>query len=164
MRAIMPLVKNQIISVLNDLIETCRDGDQGFKDAADDIKDIDTEKTLLQFSRQRNNFAHELEKIVLSLGGEVEFSGSFLGVLHRRWMDVKYAIAGSDPTSILIECIRGEKAALGHYEDALSKGLPEDIYPTVKRQFSEVQAAYEQLIAFKDTVLLASYKTRKSEQ
>lgn len=157
----MPLMKHQIISVLNDLIETCRDGDQGFKDAADDIKDTETERVLLHFSRQRNNFAHELEKIVLSLGGEVEFSGSLLGVLHRRWMDIKYAIAGSDPDSILIECIRGEKAALGHYQDALFKGLPEDIITIVKRQYNEIQAAFEQLGLLKDAVLLASYKTRK---
>lgn len=160
----MPLLKHQVISVLNDLIEICRDGDQGFKDAADDIKDVDSERTLLNFSRQRSNFAHELEKIVLSLGGEVEFSGSLLGILHRRWMDVKYAFAGSDPDSILIECIRGEKAALRHYEDALSKGLPADINDIVKRQFNEIQASYEQIISIKDAVLLTSYKAKKTSR
>ena len=160
----MPLLKNQIISVLNDLIEICRDGDQGFKDAADDIKDVDAERTLLNFSRQRNNFAHELEKLVLSFGGEVEFSGSLLGVLHRRWMDIKYAVAGSDPDSILTECIRGEKAALRHYEDALGKGLPEDIHNIVLKQNSEIQTAFEQIILVKDAVLLEAYKTRKSER
>ena len=99
---------------------------------------------------------------IISLGGEVEFSGNLLGVLHRRWMDVKYAVAGSDPDSILIECIRGEKAALRHYEDALSKGLPEKIRDIVKRQFTEIQTAYEQLISIKDAVLLETYKTKKA--
>lgn len=142
----MPLMVNNMISVINGLIEICKDGEQGFKDAADDVRDIELTKLFTEYSTQREKFLYELQDIAKTFGSDVEFSGSILGVLHRRWMDIKFSIAGSNSESILRECIRGERSAVRKYKEALDLDLPSPIAVIVKRQSVEIQGAYDMLI------------------
>ncbi len=158
----MPAPNKEIRAILKVLLETCRDGEQGYKNAADDVKDDEIEKILLKYSRQRNEFTRELEKIITGMGGEVEFAGSILGVLHRRWMDVIFAVAGSDAESILNECLRGENAAINKYEEHLNKDLPGDIKKIVVTQYNEIKAAYEEIKGLKESLLIGSYKSHKT--
>jgi uncharacterized protein (TIGR02284 family) len=141
----MTLPDKKVISILEDLVEICKDGEQGFKDAADDTKEEELSKTLLGYSLQREQFMIELNNVIKLLGGEVEFSGSIFGVLHRRWMDVRFGIAGSNSESILKECVRGESAALKKYKMALSAGLPEEILNIVNRQYIDIQRVYDSI-------------------
>ena len=150
----MALSNREIVAVLKDLIEVCKDGEQGFKDAADDVKDDGIKKTLLKYSEQRGIFFAMLEAVVRKLGGEIEFAGSILGILHRRWMDVKFSIAGSNSESILRECLRGEKAALKAYEKVINRELPEDILKMVRQQYDEIKEADEHLIKLAETLNL----------
>ncbi len=141
----MALSNKKIISILEDLVEICKDGEQGFKDAADDTKDEELGKTLLAYSHQREQFTIELNDVIKSLGGEVEFSGSIFGVLHRRWMDVRFGIAGSNSESILKECLRGEHQALKKYKEAISHGLQDQILNLVSRQYIDIQGVYDSI-------------------
>jgi len=148
----MALNNREVVSVLKDLIEVCKDGEQGYKDAADDVKDNEVQKILIKYSQQRGIFFAELDGIVRKLGGEIEFAGSILGILHRRWMDIKFGIAGSNTESILSECIRGEKSALKSYEKVIDRELPEDILKIVRRQYVEINEAYEHLIKLAESL------------
>jgi uncharacterized protein (TIGR02284 family) len=148
----MPLKNSEVVSILKDLIEVCKDGEQGYKNAADDVKDEEIKKILLKYSEQRGIFFAQLEAVVRSLGGEVEFAGSILGILHRRWMDVKFGVAGSNTESILKECIRGEKSAIKTYEKFINHDLPENIKKTVQYQYSEINEAYEHLVKVGETL------------
>jgi uncharacterized protein (TIGR02284 family) len=55
---------NELISILNDLIEVCKDGEQGYKNASDDVKDVTVKQILLKYSEQRGRFYSELLYIV----------------------------------------------------------------------------------------------------
>lgn len=142
----MPLKNREIISILKDLIEVCKDGEQGYKDAADDVKDSEVQKVLLKYSEQRGAYFSELQYVVKKLGGELEFSGTILGILHRRWMDVKFAVAGSNTESILNECLRGEKSAINNYEKAIAREFPPEIMNLVKRQYDGITEACEDIM------------------
>jgi uncharacterized protein (TIGR02284 family) len=120
-------------------MEVCKDGEQGYKDASDDVKDKELTEMLLAFSEQRGRFVEELRYIVHQLGGATEFSGSILGILHRRWMDVKFGIAGSNPDSVLRECLRGEKAAIKKYEIHLDNNLPANILTIIRNQYDAIK-------------------------
>ena len=61
---------DEIISVLNDLIETCKDGEHGFHDAADAAGDRRLEELFRTYSEQRGRFASELQEEVRKLGGD----------------------------------------------------------------------------------------------
>jgi uncharacterized protein (TIGR02284 family) len=136
-------MNNEAVSVLNDLIETCRDGEQGFKAAAERAEDADLKHVFSRFSSQRATFKHELEVQVERYGGTPADLGHAAGLAHRGWMAVKAAVSRDDDQSLLDECERGEDFAKKAYTDALGKALPSDLRPIVMRQADDVRAAHD---------------------
>src|SRR6187455_1662390 len=104
---------DDVISTLNSLIETCKDGQLGFKEAAEGVERSDLKSAFYEFSQQRAEFAGVLQGLVRSLGGEPEDDGSMSGAFHRSWIDIKAAVTGRDEEAILNECERGEDYAKG---------------------------------------------------
>ena len=90
-------------SALNDLIETLRDGQEGFKQASEAVKDPQLKSLFIEYSQQRSGFATALQSQVQSLGNEPETS-SAIGALHRGWINLKSAVTGGDDHAILAEC------------------------------------------------------------
>ena len=121
----------KITSTLNDLIETCRDGQNGFREATENVKSPDLKAFLNEVATERAQFVNELQLEVRRLGGEPETTGSAAGALHRAWIDIKGTLAGKDDHTILVECERGEDSAVEAYTDALKQGLPTAIHQTV---------------------------------
>ena len=138
------------ISCLNGLIETCKDGQNGFKEAAEGVERSDLKSLFYEFSQQRAQFAGELQSLVQSLGGDPETTGSTLGALHRGWIDIKSAVTGRDEEAILNECERGEDSAKNNYKAALTENLPANIREVVETQYSSVQAAHDRVKALRD--------------
>ena len=66
-----PLSNDTVVSTLNGLIQTCRDGQEGFKDAAEGIDRSDLKSLFYEFSQQRAEFAGVLQGLVRSLGGVI---------------------------------------------------------------------------------------------
>src|SRR5918999_4126680 len=102
----------EVISTLNNLIETCRDGQNGFQTAAEGVQKSELKTLFHTYSQQRARFAGELQDEVRRLGGDPEDSGSVAASLHRGWMGLKSVISGSDDAAILAECERGEDSAV----------------------------------------------------
>ena len=133
------------ISVLNDLIQTCKDGQEGFQTAAEGVKNSSLKSLFSEFDLQRAQFAGILQQEVNRLGGSPETSGSFSGSLHRGWMNIKSAVTGSDESAVIAECERGEDATREAYQNALKKHLPDDVRSIVEGQFSEVKKAHHKI-------------------
>ena len=131
-----------VASVLNDLIETCKDGQEGFKKAAEKVKESSLKSLFSKYSAQRAAYAQELQSAVTQLGGEPETSGHVAAALHRGWINLKEALAKDEDKAIIFECEAGEDAAMKAYKEALSKGLPTDVQMLVQRQFAGVQEAH----------------------
>src|SRR5690349_1156699 len=119
-----PDSNDDVISTLNGLIETCKDGQDGFKEAAEGVERSDLKSLFYEFSQQRAQFAGELQSIVQSLGGDPENSGSMAAAIHRGWINIKSAVTGKDEGAILNECERGEDSAKNAYKSALEEALP----------------------------------------
>ena len=82
--------QKEIISTINSLIETLKDGQEGFKEAAEAVKDSDLKSLFSEFSEQRARFAAELQSEAMSLGEtEPEESSSATA-----------AIRGSSPSAV----------------------------------------------------------------
>lgn len=139
------MTNDNTISTLNNLIETCKDGQQGFKDAAEGVDNSQLKTVFYDYSQQRARFAGELQDAVRNLGGEPEDSASFSGSIHRGWINIKSAVTGSDETAILNECERGEDVAVKEYQKALDQDLPENIAEVVRRQYGEIQEAHDRI-------------------
>jgi uncharacterized protein (TIGR02284 family) len=133
---------DKAVSTLNTLIETCKDGKEGFRTAAEAVKNPQV-KTM--FAREREEFATELQQQVRALGGEPEQSSSMAGAMHRGWMNIKSAVTGKDEKAVIAEAERGEDVAVKQYQNALSEGLPSTVRPVVEQQFSRVKAAHDRV-------------------
>jgi uncharacterized protein (TIGR02284 family) len=139
----MAIDTKDVRSVLNDLIQTCKDGQKGFLDAAEHILDPNVKAMFLEFSQQRSRFAGELQQEVTRLRGEPETNGSTAGALHRGWIDFKAKVSGQNDQAAIREAERGEDAAVTAYQKALEKTLPEDIRDILERQFKGVLDAHK---------------------
>ena len=142
---------DDVISTLNGLIETCKDGQEGFTTAAEGIERSDLKSLFYEFAQQRSQFAGELQSLVQSMGGDPENSASLAGTIHRGWINIKSAVTGQDEASILNECERGEDSAKNMYKDALQSGLPANVLETVQQQYTSVQAAHDRIKALRDS-------------
>jgi len=142
---------DKVVSTLNDLIETCRDGQEGFKEAAENVKNPDLKTFLNQCSAERAQCISELGLKVRRLGGDPEKSGSTAGALHRAWMDIKGTFSGKDDHAILSECERGEDSAVQAYKDAINGGkLPANILTVVQRQLTMIQQTHDRVKQMRD--------------
>ncbi len=133
------------ISVLNDLIQTCKDGQEGFHTASEGVKSTSLKSLFSQYPLQCAQFAGVLQQEVNKLGGSPETGGSVSGSLHRGWINIKSAVTGSDESAIVSECERGEDAARDAYQKALKEHLPEDVRSMVESQFVEVKQGHDKV-------------------
>ena len=141
----MAVNREELIECLNDLIETCRDGENGFQTAADHVRDPELQKFLNQRSQQRAQFASELQSEVRQLGGNPVERGSVSAAFHRGWMNIRSVITGKSDQAIIAECVRGEHAALEHYQRVLMRNLPPNVLPVVKHQFTEIKRSHDRI-------------------
>ena len=142
---------DDVISTLNNLIETCKDGQEGFQQAAEGVQNSQLKSLFYEFGQQRAQFAGELQGLVREIGGDPETSASTAGALHRGWINIKSAITGQDDQAILNECERGEDVAKNAYKDALEETLPANISSVVSEQYAAVQAAHDQIKSLRDS-------------
>lgn len=141
----------EIISTLNGLIETLKDGQEGFKQSASGVDDPQLKTVFGVFSLQRSRFAGELQNEVVKLGDpDPEDSSSATGALHRTWINIKSAVTSRDRHAILAEAERGEDSAVSAYKDALEKDLPAPVRDIVSRQSAEVKIAHDKIRNLRD--------------
>lgn len=153
----MTLSNNEVISTLDGLIETCRDGEIGYKEAAEGVQNAQLKSLFQQYSQQRTQDISELQAEVRNLGGDPQKGGSLAGAVHRGWINLKAAITGKDEKSILDECERGEDVAKGAYEDALKKALPSHVRDLIQRQYANVKDAHDRIRQLRDSYKAAAH-------
>ena len=142
----------QTLSTLNGLIETLKDGELGYEQAADETQDADLKTLFGQYRQQRHEFAKVLQKAVFEFGdAKPEHTGSVTSTIHRGWIDLKAALTKQDRHAILAECERGEDIAKKAYADALAKGdLGAELQAVVREQHEAILAAHDTVKKLRD--------------
>jgi uncharacterized protein (TIGR02284 family) len=135
------------VDVLNSLIETCRDGERGFRSAADTAIDRDIKALLAALADERGRFADQLAPHVYRLGGHAPANGTTAGAMHRRWMAFKGAVSSQHDAALLKEAERGERNAIQSYREALQGMLPPRVSDLVERQLIAIIEAQSRLAA-----------------
>jgi uncharacterized protein (TIGR02284 family) len=142
------------VSVLRDLIQNARNGQEGFRKASEFIVDDPELKMLLaSFSLQRAKFAGELEAQAVAMGDQHPDEGSSLaGAAHRWWMGLRASMTKGDNHNILEECERGEDMAKEAYMRATlhERDLPDPVREIIMRQRREVLGAHNTIRALRD--------------
>ncbi|HEY6369227.1 MAG TPA: PA2169 family four-helix-bundle protein [Candidatus Sulfotelmatobacter sp.] len=148
--------ENNAISVVENLIETSKDGQKGYQDAAEHVKRSDLKTYFNEQSLERARFAGELETELVRLGKpDKKVSGSASAALHRAWIDTKAALGGGDKT-ILESVEKGEDNAKDTYNKALTGSLPGNLMEIVRRQAGSVQRAHDKVKTLRDAAKAAA--------
>jgi uncharacterized protein (TIGR02284 family) len=144
--------QKEIISTINGLIETLKDGQEGFRQASEAVKDSQLKTLFNEFSLQRSKFAGELQSEAIGLGeSKPENTSSTAGAMHRAWINLKAAITSQDDHAILAECERGEDSAVSEYKKAMEEEeLSSPIRDTISRQYTDVKSAHDRIKALRD--------------
>jgi uncharacterized protein (TIGR02284 family) len=140
-------VNDKVIATLNSLTETCKDGEEGFRTAAEALSDQTVKVAFAKFARDRGQMARDLQDEVQGLGGAPEVSGSVSGAVHRGWINIKSVVTGKDDQKIIAEAERGEDVAKAAYESALKESLPAQVRALIERQAVQVRGVHDQVRA-----------------
>jgi uncharacterized protein (TIGR02284 family) len=132
----------EVVSVLNGLIETLKDGQNGFTTAAEKAKEPALKSLFSKYASQRAEYSTELQSLVSQLGGDPATSGHATATLHRGWMNLKEALSKDEDKALIDESESGEDAAMKAYKEAVAKSLPPEVQTVIQKQFSGIQEAH----------------------
>ena len=130
--------------VLHHLIDICRDGERGYRAAADHVADPKLKTLFSELAAERKRFADELTPHLHRLGGQAD-EGSNAAALHRGWIGLRGLVPGTHSHALISEAGRGEHAALDAYEDALHGMLPPTVTDLVETQRDAIGKATERI-------------------
>ena len=143
--------KREVVSVLDELIATLKDGQEGFRQAAESVGDAKLKSLFEDYSNQRARFVTALQMEARKFGEEKpDNNSSAAGALHRGWINLKSAVTGGNEYTILAECERGEDSAVEEFEKAMEDGLPPALQDIVARQYAEIKAAHDRIRDLRD--------------
>jgi uncharacterized protein (TIGR02284 family) len=138
--------------VLLDVIKSLQDGQKGFADIGEHLKDDTLKRYFLAESLKRANFRAELENELHRAGmADVKESGSTAGALHRAWGDVKAKLGGGDH-QLLETAEQGEDVAKKAYKDALEHDLPLPLRQLLTEQQAHVNNAHDYVKSHRDAL------------
>lgn len=148
---------NALKTVLNELVETLKDGERGYSEALTDVKDQDLKQVFKQYAVQRDGYLTELESAMHKLNvnpadakeGKLD---SVVGTAHRAWINIKSVVTGNDRKAILDECERGEDYAVKAFQKAVqAEVLPQEIKSIVEKQYNGIKQAHDQIRSLRDS-------------
>jgi uncharacterized protein (TIGR02284 family) len=147
----MPGTLQDYALAVHDVITVCRDGEQGFRGAAQAVKSATIKEMFERYSEQRAQFATELQGAVKALGFETINPQGLGGVLYAGWINLKGLLTGHDVHAVLVEAERGEDWTLKTYRAALGRSLPPEIASIIQKQFEEVQVSHDRIRSLRDS-------------
>ncbi|KPX88708.1 Uncharacterized protein ALO63_04007 [Pseudomonas amygdali pv. mori] len=152
-------INKETISILNDLIETSKDGEEGFRTSAEHAKSAQVKSFLTNRSTEVAAAVRELQAEVTALGGKPEDSSSVSGALHRAWVNLKSMVTSDDDKAVLEEVEKGEDVAKKAYREALEKARAKNVSPNVialiEKQQAGVLANHDKVKALRDAARAA---------
>lgn len=143
------MTKNSV-SILNELIQVTKDSEEGFRTAANNVKDDYLKKIFMAKADSCKSAISDLQDKVVEMNGDPEESGSLLGAIHRGWVSIKGALTGKDDHAILVECERGEDVIKATYSKALENDLSMDIRSLIEKQYEGVKKDHDLIRDLRD--------------
>ena len=139
-------------ALLNELVETLKDGQKGYAAAMTDVEDTNLKETFKKYAVQRAGFITEIEDQMFKLDLKPEDESSVTGTIHRAWIDMKSALTSKDNKAVLNECERGEDYAVKAYQTALkAQDLPGTLKSVIEKQYHGVQEAHSNIKSLRDS-------------
>ena len=132
-------------SLLNHLIEMCRDEARALLFAAEHVQDPVVQATFKQLASDRGRFADDLLRHAQRLGGADAHDGTTRGALHQQWLAFKHAVVGSSEQTMIAEAANLERQTLVGFEQALTDLLPPTARDLVEQQCAQLRQGHQRV-------------------
>lgn len=132
------------------LIETLRDGQEGFRELGHRLHDGKAKHFFLEETQKRAEFAAELENELHRMGmHDVKAGETHAGKARLLWGKIQTSMAGGQK-SLLSTAIAGDEAAAKRYAKALKEDLPLPLREILDRQSAHIQRVHDEVRAIYD--------------
>ncbi len=138
-----------IIQQLNHLTETCKDGELGYRTAAESVHNTELASVFTDYSKQRGQFVRALQREVERLGGKADEAGTLGATLFRGWIRLKAALSGGGGGAIVAACESGEEVAVGAFELVVNMDITGSTRVLVEKQARQIAEAHAHMLRLK---------------
>lgn len=129
------------------VIQVLNDGQKGYADIGEHMKDAGMKSFFMSESQQRGSFARALE----SAAGVSDVGGSVVAPVHRLWGDLKANLGGGDHT-LLVTAEQGEDAAKKAYQAALADtSVTGPVRSLLQTQQTHIISSHNKVTALRDS-------------
>ncbi|MGP8225457.1 MAG: PA2169 family four-helix-bundle protein [Terracidiphilus sp.] len=145
------LSNQEVEETLWSVIQILIDGQEGFQEIGEHLKDETLRRYFAAESLKRAQFRGDIESALHREGThDVKEKGTIGGAVHRAWGDIKAHLGGGDHT-LLETAEAGEDDAKKAYQKALEKELPLPIKQLLVSQYAHIQASHDYVKAARDS-------------
>lgn len=135
---------SELEKTVKNVINILQDGQKGFADIGEHLKDESLKRYFLAESLKRANFRAELENELHRHGvKDVHEEGTTAGTLHRAWGDLKAKIMNVSDHELLATAEQGEDQAKKVYKDALEQELPLPLRQLLAEQQAHINSSHD---------------------
>lgn len=139
--------RDRIVDTLNELIRAAEDSHLGFQRAAENAPDPDLKSLLNDIGARRGAIVRELQRLVATIGGAPEATGTLLGGAQRMLEDLQSVFRDRDGGTILDSLVRREDGTLERFQQALGADLPPEVAAGVMEQAARIRDDRDRLTA-----------------
>ncbi|HEY4065889.1 MAG TPA: PA2169 family four-helix-bundle protein [Burkholderiaceae bacterium] len=138
--------RTDIIELMNELVETARDGVHGFRTCAMHATADELRQSLEQRARAWELNVGELNNMIAEYGGTATTHGSMIGAAQRGWLRLREAVSAVNDGDLLLDGEHGEDHALARYRKAgNANDLPDAVRELINRQADAIEAHRNEL-------------------
>ena len=129
------------------VIQVLTDGQRGFADIGEHLKDPQMKAFFMSESQTRGEFARQVQ----TASGLEDVGGTAAGSVHRVWGDLKANLGGGDHT-LLETAEQGEDAAKKAYKEALEDtSLSSPVRAVLQQQHGHIVSSHDKVKALRDS-------------
>ncbi len=127
--------KNKTEIALNDLVMRLKDAEEGYLKIANITRHDTLRKWMIKYANERRVMRDTLIQFISPKQKEIDIPTSFLGDLHRMFIDFKLNHFADNFESIVTEIQRGGQVLLGDYKKILDElSLDKQLFKVIDNQ------------------------------
>ncbi len=144
---------SNVKDAIQDLIIRLKDAEKGYLEISKAVSNPTLKSWLNKYAKERHQMHRVLESIVVAKGENAVVETSFLGDLHRMFIDIKISNTSADKEydAMVTEIERGAGVLISDYEKVLSEVpmLP-TLQTTIRAQKMTIENELFNLVALKE--------------
>jgi len=145
--------KRIVKNALQDLIIRLQDAEKGYSKIKEETNNPILANWMERYAAERHSMHQVLESYVEKYDGNAEVMTSFLGDLHRIFMDVKFSVVDADYDAIVNEIKRGSDVLIRDYEKVLNGvTMDVDLRVTLQQQLELIKKETESLKSLQEEI------------